>query len=232
MLKHVVTLFRGRSYEAAEAFVDQNALTILRQQIREAGATVKTSRRAVAIAIANQEREENHCKALIAQAKDLETRAIAALESNKEDLAQQAAEAIALLEDEIATSKNALDQYRTEIASFKTQILEAQTQLRALKRGEQLANVANHTERLHAQNPASMNNSLQDAKATLNRLQRNQQQANSVRKTERAMAQTNEPADIAERMAAQGLGEPLKSSASSVLDRLKAKQAKTNTSKN
>ena len=34
MFKQIATLFRGRSYEAAEAVVDRNAMAILRQQLR------------------------------------------------------------------------------------------------------------------------------------------------------------------------------------------------------
>ena len=52
MFKQIITLFRGRSYEAAEAVVDRNALAILRQQIRDCAEAISAARKAVAVAIA------------------------------------------------------------------------------------------------------------------------------------------------------------------------------------
>ena len=55
MLKQFFALMRGHSHEAAEAMVDRNALVILRQQIRDCADAIAAARRAVAIAIAQNE---------------------------------------------------------------------------------------------------------------------------------------------------------------------------------
>ena len=55
MFKEILTLMRGRAYEAQEAVVDSHALAILRQQMRECAEAVNASRRAVAIAVAQND---------------------------------------------------------------------------------------------------------------------------------------------------------------------------------
>ena len=77
MLKQLFALVRGRAHEAAEEVVDRNALIILRQQIRDCADAIAAARRAVAIAIAQNEQEVAQYKKLVARIDDLETRAIA-----------------------------------------------------------------------------------------------------------------------------------------------------------
>ncbi|MBL9054477.1 MAG: PspA/IM30 family protein, partial [Tabrizicola sp.] len=91
MLNTVVTLIRGRSQDAAQAVADANALSILRQQLRDAAAGVEAARRAVAVVMAYAERERKALPRIGGQLADLETRAVAALGQGREDLASEAA---------------------------------------------------------------------------------------------------------------------------------------------
>ena len=100
MFKQIVTLLRGRAYEAQEAVIDGQALTILRQQIRDCAEAVGAARRAVAIAISQNEQERQQQVRIAARIADLEMRTLAALEQGKQALATEAAESIALLEQE------------------------------------------------------------------------------------------------------------------------------------
>ena len=85
MFKQIATLFRGRSYEAAEAVVDRNAMAILRQQLRDCAQAVTSARRAVAVAIAQNEQEIAQHRKLLARIDDLEKRTVSALEQGKDD---------------------------------------------------------------------------------------------------------------------------------------------------
>src|SRR5262249_46455760 len=89
MFKQIVTLVRGRSYEAGQELVDRNALAILRQQIRDSAEAVSAARRAVAIAIAQNEQEATHLKRLIERIGDLEARAVAAIDKGEAGLARE-----------------------------------------------------------------------------------------------------------------------------------------------
>ena len=77
MLKQLFALVRGHTHEAAQEVVDRNALIILRQQIRDCADAIAAARRAVAIAIAQNEQEVAQYNRLVARIEDLETRAIA-----------------------------------------------------------------------------------------------------------------------------------------------------------
>ena len=57
MLKTIVTLFRGAAFRAEEEFADRSALLILDQQIRDAAAGIERAKRALAVAIAQDEAE-------------------------------------------------------------------------------------------------------------------------------------------------------------------------------
>ena len=94
MYKQVITLLRGSAHEAAEQFTDANALPILRQQIRDSAASIQASKASIAAAMVQYEAELDHHRALTQRIKDLEHRAIAAIEQNEDELAQEAADAL------------------------------------------------------------------------------------------------------------------------------------------
>ncbi|MFZ0114451.1 MAG: PspA/IM30 family protein, partial [Xanthobacteraceae bacterium] len=101
MLKTVLTLMRGAAAAAEEEVVDRSALLILDQQIREAASATDRAKRALALAIAQDEAEAKRLETIIARIADLETRALAALAGGREDLVAEAAEAIATLEADL-----------------------------------------------------------------------------------------------------------------------------------
>ena len=130
MFKLFVTLLRGRNADAAESLTDAMALPILRQQLRDCAAGVETARRAVAMVMAYAERERKASARIAAQLADLEARALDALAKGREDLATEAAGAIAQLEAEAATTARALATYDAEIAHLRSVLADAEARLR------------------------------------------------------------------------------------------------------
>ncbi|EFL89106.1 PspA/IM30 family protein [Ahrensia sp. R2A130] len=230
MFKTLTTLLRGRTADAVEDFADANALPLLRQQIRESGQAVALSRRAVAAAMAAHKQENERFDRIVAQITDLETRAVAAMEQGDSDLARDAAEAIAHLENEQASSEQAKGRYTAEITRLKRDVRDAQNRLRDLERGHRLAHATNHTQRLAA-TPASSATTLKDAEQTLDRLQKRQRNMDLTREAEAEICQSDEPADIVRRLAEKGHGDALSSSTDAVLARLKASKQKPAKSK-
>src|SRR6476620_11580518 len=98
MLKTIVTLVRGAAFRAEEEFADRSALLILDQQIRDAAAGIERAKRALAVAIAQDEAEGRRLETTVSRIADLEERALAALNGHDEELAGEAAEAIAVME--------------------------------------------------------------------------------------------------------------------------------------
>src|SRR5437868_3345572 len=112
MLKTFLTLLRGASAAAEEEFLDRSALLILDQQIRDAAGAIERAKRALALAIAQDEADGKRLETTLARIADLEERAAAALAAGREDLASEAAETIAVME----ADRDAIRQARTNFA--------------------------------------------------------------------------------------------------------------------
>ena len=223
MFNTIVTLLRGRSHDAAQVLADANALSILRQQLRDSAAGVEAARRSVAVVIAYAERERKALPRIAAQLADLETRAMAALAQGREDLATEAAAAIAQLEAERTTAERTLATYETEIARLRQELADAETRLRDLKRGLQLADAAQKSQAVRGVVSRPVTASLVEAEATLSRLQSRQIHAEATAAAVADLSAGPSAAAVAARLAAAGCGPALRPDARAVLDRLKAK---------
>ena len=112
MFKTLFLLIRGSAASAAEEMADRNALLILDQQMREARAAIDQSKRALALAIAQDEMEAKRLEGTIARIADLEVRVKAALKAGNAGIAREGAEAIAALE----ADRDAAEKARTLFA--------------------------------------------------------------------------------------------------------------------
>lgn len=221
MFKQLFTLARGRSEDATQALMDANALSILRQQMRDAAVGVQKSRKALAVVMAYADRENATLKRLIGQITDLETRALAALAQDQEDLAIEASESIASLEAEATATRKSIDIYAAEITRLRKTLNDSEAQLKELKRGQRLAEASDKALSLRGVMPSRTTNDLTDAATTLERLQNRQEHAVA---TTAAMAElsTHENAkNLSDRLAAAGCGTAKQSDAAAVLERLK-----------
>lgn len=223
MFNTVVTLIRGHSHDAAQAVADANALSILRQQLRDAASGVEAARRAVAVVMAYAERERKALPRIGAQLVDLEARAIAALGHGREDLAAEAAAAIAQLEMERTTTERALATYEGEIVRLRDELAQAETRLRDLQRGLQLADAAQKSQTVRGVVSRPVTASLAEAEATLARLQARQFHAEATAAAVADLSAGQSAEAISARLAAAGCGPALKPDAAAVLARLKAK---------
>lgn len=135
MLKTLSTLLRGAAAAAEEDFTDRNAILILDQQIRDVAAGVERSKGALALAIAQEEAERERLEHTRTRIKDLEERAVAALRGGREDLAQEAAEAIASFEADSQASTTAQAAISPEIRRLTAGVSDASRRLADLRRG-------------------------------------------------------------------------------------------------
>lgn len=221
MLKQIFTLARGRTAGGTQMFLDANALSILRQQLREAAQGVEKSRRAVAIVMAYAEREKTSLRRIETQINDLETRALDALAQEREDLASEAAGTIAHLEAEREMTLRATETYRVEIVRLKQCLIESETCLRDLKRGQHLAEANDKAHSLRGVTPSIHFNDLKDAQATLKRLQERQAHAEATACAIKELSVGTGAEPMANRLAAAGCGAPIRADAAAVLERLK-----------
>lgn len=225
MFNTIITLVRGRSHDAAQAVADANALSILRQQLRDAAGGVEAARRSVAVIMAYAERERKSLPRINAQIADLEGRAIAALAQGREDLATEAAAAIAQLEAERATSERALATYEIEIARLRDELGTSELRLRELQRGLQLADAAQKSQAVRGVVSRPVTASLAEAETTLTRLQSRQLHAEATAMAVVELSAGQSAEAISARLAAAGCGPKVRPDAEAVLERLKQKSA-------
>lgn len=221
MFKQLFTLARGRSTDASNAFLDANAISLLRQQMREAAQGVEKSRKAVTIVMAYAEREKTTLSAIVNKIKGLEDRAIKAIEMDCNDLALEAATAIANLEAEKSATQQTIDKYTSEITRLRHDLSQSEAMLTDLKRGQRIAEATDKTQKLRGDFPVLTQNDLADASTTLKRLQERHEHSDATMAAMTELSATTRAETLTERMANAGIRSSTKITAQDVLARLK-----------
>lgn len=222
MFKQIVTLMRGRTFDAAEQFADANAISILRQQIRDCADAIDAARRATGLACAQLDQEKRHHAQLVDRLQSLEARTLSALEKGRQELAREGAEAIAQLEAERDASEAAQKAFLAEIAKLKSTLRNAESRLRELERGQRLAAAAHNTNKLRQSRSTGHLAVLKEAENTLKRLRENQKQEEVAEAALADMALTLCPEGIEERLMQAGCGPAAANRADDVMARLQA----------
>ncbi len=229
MFKTIVTLMRGAAAKAEEDFADRHALLLLDQQIRDAAAATERAKRALAIAIAQDEAEGKRLETTLSRIADLEERATAALAGGRDDLAAEAAEAIALMEADRDAIKEARAAFAADVAQLKSSVAHAGHRLAELERGRRIALAAESVRRLKARSgptgSAGMA-ALVDAERTLKRLREKQAEDAAADAAYDGLAPGLNPDATASRLEAAGYGKRTKPTADDVLARLRQKAVK------
>jgi len=231
MFKTVLTLFRGSVSAAEEELQDRTALLILDQQMRDAAAAVERAKRALALAIAQDQQEGRRLEATNARIADLETRAAAALDGGREDLAREAAEAIAGLEADRDAALTARALFTAEIARLRRHVAGAEARIANLDRGRRVARASEAVRNLRRggiEATRPYESGLPEAERTLQRLRERQREAEAADDALAEIDAATGPLATAEKLADQGFGPRIRPTADDVLERLKAGRKPSN----
>ncbi len=226
MFKTVVTLLRGRAFEAEERLADRHALSLLDQQMRDSALAIDRAKKALAVAVVQDRAEAQKTEAARARIAELESRAVEALQGGRDDLAQRTAEAIAALETDVQASETARRLFAAEIARLEAHVRRQSARFGDLERGRRLARAAEAVRvarrgRLEA--PSFPQSTLSEAEATLSRLREQQTQACAAEAALDDLDADAHAGDLNDRLAEEGFGPPTKPRAADVLARLKEK---------
>ena len=225
MFKTVLTLFRGSVAAAGEELEDRTALLILDQQMRDAAAAVERSKRGLALAIAQDQQEGRRLETTRARIADLEVRATAALDGGREDLAREAAQAIANLEADRDAAMTARSLFASEIARLRRHVASAEARITELDRGRRIARASEAVRTLRRggiEAARPYESTLPEAETTLRRLRERQMEAQAADEALLELDAASGPLAAAEKLAEQGFGPRLKPTADDVLARLNA----------
>jgi phage shock protein A len=135
MLNVLKTLFLGASARAEEQLTDAFAIDLIEQKIRESEGALSLAKTTLASLIIRQRNEQKTLVRLETQISDLEARAREALSAGREDLAGDAAGAIADLENERAVRRDTLAQLDDRVARTQAAVEKAHRRILDLRQG-------------------------------------------------------------------------------------------------
>lgn len=222
----LMTAIRGGATEVGEAIVDQQALRILDQEIRDADTAVRTGRDELVKLIARHKGAVDRVEAHDRKIADLETKAMAALDANREDLATEIAELIAAATAERNNDQALATELGASVERMKKDLAKAETRIKSLRNQVDTAKARESVQR--AQVSASVASGTADGKLstavdTLNRLQQRQEQRARELEAREEMAEAVSGSDLDRRLREAGvIADPGNSNA--VLERLKAQR--------
>lgn len=219
------TALRGGANEAGEAIADQQALRILDQEIRDADSALANAKRQLVTIMAKHKLSTDRVSEHNAKIKDLESKAMAAIQANREDLALEVAEAISTLTGELEVEQKQATEFGGYADSMRKDITKAESRIKSLRQQVDMAKARDSVQ--NAQVSASIasggaNGKLETAVGTLNRLQAKQQQRAAELQAQDQLADASTGTDLERKLREAGIT-PDSGSANAILERLKQK---------
>lgn len=223
MLSTLRTLIKGANARSEERVRAAYSVELIDQKIREATEGLKLAKSTLASLIQRKRGEERQIAVLQSRADDLSERGRSALGSGREDLATQAAEAIAVLENELALRRETLARLDTRTARLQTSVEATNRRIIDLKQGAVAARALRDEQSLQARLNTTLTgvSPLAEAEELIAGVLGREdlfEQAEILSEIDRTLART----DVADRLAAEGFGRPVKTTTADVLARLKS----------
>lgn len=223
MLNVLKTLFLGASARAEEQLTDHFAIDLIEQKIRESEAALSMAKSTLAALIIRQRNEQQTLNRLNAQIADLEQRAREALAAGRDDLAADAAMAIANLENERTVRQSTLAQLADRVARTQAAVEKANRRILDLRQGMISARAADAERKAQKSLNRSIGNtnSIREAEDLIARVVNGPDlfaEAEVLDEIDAGLNQTG----IQDRLGQAGFGAKTKVDASDVLARLKA----------
>ncbi|RYG90594.1 PspA/IM30 family protein [Loktanella sp. IMCC34160] len=227
MFKTLATLINGANARAEDRVRDAFAIELIDQKIREAEASLKAAKATLATLIQRQRSEQKQRDTLNGRIKDLTRRAEEALEAGRDDMAEEAARAIATMENERSIRDGTLDRLDHKILRLRSSIEAGHRRIIDLKQGAIQARAVRREQQIQTRLNTTIGQSaaVDEAEELISRvLGRDDpfEQSEILREIDRDLSSDT----LVDRMADEGFGPSDRTTASDVLNRLKAKTKK------
>jgi len=217
------TLVMGSSARAEEHVRDIYSIELIDQKIREAGEALKAAKYSLATLIQRERAETRQVTTLQDRANDLLGRAKEALENDRQDLAQEAAQAIANMENELTVRRETVQRLETRILQLRQSVEAANRRIIDLKQGAIAARAVRKEQDIQKRLNRTVGgeSAIDEAEGLIARVMSRDdpfEQSEILGEINRGLQ--NE--DVADRLAEAGFGASSKMTAGDVLNRLKA----------
>ena len=222
----VATAVRGGVSEAGEAIVDNQALRILDQEIRDADNALLKSKEALTGIIAKRKLAEKKVESLKSSLEEYEGYAIQALDKGDENLAAEIAEKIAGRETELLGEEGVAKSFADSEAQLRRAVAQTESNLKRLKQQVDTVKATETVQRAQAAVAArhsGAGSSMRSAVDSLERLKTRQAERAAQFEAAKELAESTEEVSLEDKLKAAGIiGGGAKGG--DVLARLKAKR--------
>ena len=227
ILRDMFTALRGAGNEVGESIVDANAVRILEQEIRDAEVAISKARQSLTRLKGTEIKLKREINTLETDIADYEAKAMEALNAGNEAMATKVAERIAELEGERDEQAEEHRKLASEVTSINTMIKNRnkiiQKNKRELEKVKTVKELQKTTTSITS-NIAATGSSQHRVQRALERVKSKQQTWQDNMEAGEWMENENGTDDLDRELKAAGIGDTA-SKGSSVLERLKAKQA-------
>lgn len=223
MLNTIAKLIQGAGHQAEEALKDQNSVSLIKENIRQAETDLSVAKKTLASLIIRKRNEEKSLERVQAKLNDLEERAKDVLASGKNDLIDELATAIANLENEAIARGETRNQLESKVERMQHSIETAHSRLTNLKQGAIAAEAvfAERKAQKRIQRSIGSNTSMREAESLVERVMNQSDPFEESQVLDEIDANLNTES-LADRLAEAGYGKPNKVSKDDVLKRFKS----------
>jgi len=191
----VFSIVKGKANDAGLAYVDKNAIILLKQQVREAETAQREAKNSLVELMASKSTEEQKVQAFSDEINKYKTAAKKALEKGDNELAKETASKIAILINKQNEHQKTASNYGDHIEGLKEQVKDSQhvidninEQLAIVESTDKVQKAEAKIDQSMASNAASKSSALE----TLNKIKEKQQTFdNKVRAAKALDAETN-----------------------------------------
>lgn len=223
----IATIFKGKATEAGQEYIDNNAITLLKQELREAEQEVNKAEADLASTMADEARAKSRYEEMNEKYKDYENKAMAALDAGEEELANEVAVAMAEMQGEIEEAKATYEMIAQNVSETKRYLKDTRklvdTRKREIKGIESRDKLNKAQERMagHATGATSKVSAMND---TLSRLKEKQEHDSARIAAAKELRDAKTGESLEQKLKAAGIGST-QTSANSILESLKNKKS-------
>ncbi|QYX57510.1 PspA/IM30 family protein [Roseovarius sp. SCSIO 43702] len=222
MLTTLRTLMIGANARAEDRVRDAFALELIDQKIRETEGQLRAAKGTLASLIQRQRSETRMLEAVQTRIVSMTARAQDALEAGREELAQQAAEAIATMENEAVLRRQTLDRLEAQATRLRASVEKAHRRIIDLKQGAITARAIRREQQMQTRLNSTIGStsSADEAEELIQRVIGKDDPFEQSGILQEIDASLNHDT-VEARMAEAGFGPALKVTAAEVMDRLR-----------
>ena len=223
----MLTALRGGFNEFGESMIDNQALRILDQEIRDADDELKKTRESLASMMARQKMTEEEIGKINEKITEYEGYGLKALEKGDEALGLEVAGKIADLEVERNDEQRRSEEITQSVVSLRKSVLQAENTIKRLKQQVDTIKATESVQKAQmtvARRQGHGDAKLQTALESLERIKKRQEQAQAEINAYQEIEAENKDEGLEARLKAAGIISD-EASAEAVLERLKGKAA-------